>query len=372
MTVQRSLCVLMLAALLLSPTRAGAEVWVESGPLSDRKAVENIAESLSLVPGGATVKVVRRFIKGSGWQFLLRVEGVVDAEAGGAVARSIQAAGGRGLVIEQTEGDPRILLDTGVAAKPGDDRGPEEPRIDSARQVPDARAFLKGAVRRHGGERGGLDVVTHAGSLVLAFRRELPIDDGVLVSNNRFYRVGEALRLEVEILEGPGSDSVTLVTDQNAAWVRTDAEPIARDPARAREVLARFSPESVLAIPLSFARDVAEDSAWADLSLSTSGNTKDGVVVVTPVEPGREGLQSAEFAADSHLLTCLRWSGPSGLLEFRFADYRETLPTVMVPWTLSIERNGQIVEKIQIERFEIDGPVDPEIMLAIGEANKAR
>ncbi len=366
-----SIRALALAAMLLAPLQASAEVWVESGPMSDRKAVEDLAEGLSLEAGGSTVKVVRRFVRGSGWQFLLRVEGALDYEAGAAVARSIQAAGGRGLVIEQSDGDPTVLLDTGLPTAAPVRPAESAPGSEDGRKAPDVRALLRGAVRSHGGERGGLDTVAHADSAILVFRREIPVDDGLLISTNRFYRSGQAVRLEVEIVEGPGSDSTTLVTAQNAAWVRTEAEPIARDPARAREVLARFAPESVLAIPLGLARDITEDSAWSDLALHPSTDPKSGRVSVSPVEPSREGLQSAEFTRDDQLLVSLQWSGPSGLLAFGFGDYREVAPSVVVPWSLTIERNGQLVERIQIERFEIDVPVAPSIMMELGETNKA-
>jgi hypothetical protein len=190
--------------------------------------------------------------------------------------------------------------------------------------------------------------------------REIPVDQGTMRSSNRYIRFGQAIRLDVDILEGPGTASVTLVTEQNAAWVSTTAGPLARDPARTREVLARFAPESVLAIPLSLARDISEHSAWSDLSVVEPDEaSRSGRLVVKPVLSRRDGLQSAEFSREDSLLAELTWSGPTGTMEFQFADYREVAPSVVVPWSIRIQRNGVLVEAVTIQQLELEPVLDP-------------
>lgn len=360
MSALRSVRLLAMLVLLVVPGGAWAEVWVESSPSGDRAAVERLAESLDLESGGTTVKVLRRFVRGSGWQYVLRVDGVADVATGRVIASSLKAAGARGLVFEESAGEAVIVVDTGAPNLATTTATSDDSEASGSRRAPDVRGLLKDAARRHGGERGGLEVVAHAQSVVLEFLREIPVDQGTMRSSNRYTRVGQAIRLDVDIIDGPGTASVTLVTEQNAAWVHTSGEPLARDPARTREVLARFAPESVLAIPLSLARDISEHSAWSDLSVAvTDGADRSGRVVVTPVQSRRDGLQSAEFSREDSLLAELKWSGPTGTMEFHFADYREVAPSVVVPWSIRIERNGVLVEAVSIQRLELDAVVDP-------------
>lgn len=358
------LALLTLSLAFSGPARAG-EVWVETAPVADRAQAEALLAALAGQEGADSARVLRRFVKGAGWQYVVRVEGVADAGGGAAVAAALQSAGARALVLER-EGDlVRTLADTGTHAVAGaaTDLAPST----GGDRLPDARAVLRDAVKAHGGERGGLDLVEVASTVSLAYEREVAIDQGRLIAANRYFRLGEALRLEIEILEGVGTDSVTVVTTGNAGWVVAGGEPTARDVARTREVLARFSPESLLEIPLGLARDVAQAAAWDDLQ-----------VVATEVVEGRdcwrlepaggppavEGLVAAWFDSDAGNLIAARWRSPSGELEFRFADYREVAPGVVVPFRSSVQRNGRPVEAVRLLQLLLNTPLEPGLFAA--------
>ncbi|MCK6505425.1 hypothetical protein L6R53_18835 [Myxococcota bacterium] len=356
----------MLALLLALPGPArAAEVWVESAPVADRATAEALLAALPAGEESTTGRVLRRFVKGAGWQYVVRVEGMGAPEEADQVARALQRAGGRALVLEREGDQVRTLVDTGAASVPP--TAASDPSAEGGDRLPDARAVLREAVKAHGGERGGLDLVEVASTVTLVFEREVAIDQGRLVAANRYYRLGDALRLEVEILEGAGTDSTTIVTTGNEGWVVAGGEPTPRDVARTREVLARFAPDSLLEIPLGFARDVAVAAAWDDLRVA-GPEPRHGTACwrLEPAggNPAVEGLVAAWFAQRGGHLIAARWRSPNGELDFDFADYREVVPGVVVPFRTSITRNGRPVEQVRLLQLLLDTPLEPGMFAA--------
>lgn len=355
--------VAVVCSALLGPAPAAAadEVWVETAPLASRQEAHELLAEADLSDEGLTARVTRRFVKGSGWRFVVRIDGVDDVAEGRRLAMTLAEAGARALVLEQEGDTVRTAHDlggSGAAATAGAD---PTATIDARVRLPDARAVLRKAVKAHGGARGGLELVEPAEALSLAYERTVAVDDGQLLAANRYFRQGEALRLEVEILEGVGTDSVTLVTPGNRAWVVVEDRAVARDVARTREVIARFGPESVLAVPLGLAQDVDQAADWQDVRVVGTelvAGREQLRVEPAVTDPARAGLVAAWFEADAGTLTQVQWRSVSGLLTFAYDDYREVDSGVIVPFVAGIERDGRPVERVRLLQFELDPLLD--------------
>ncbi|NOY28266.1 MAG: hypothetical protein GXP62_20575 [Oligoflexia bacterium] len=368
--VRALLMLTMFCGAVLAPVvaRAADGLWVETAPLDSRDQAVAILADAGLDTDAVTARVVGRFIKGSGWRFVVRVEGAQDLSQATSLAQALAAAGGtQVLVLEQQNGqvhtvDPLAIpqaegaLDDGAAPSKDSDRsGTKDQVVDD--DLPSARGVLRAAIKAHGGSQGGIELVEQATAITMTFERKLAVDDGQLVALNEYARLGDAVRLDVEITEGVGTNSTTIITPENRAWVVVDGEPLARDVARTREVLARFAPRAILAVPLGLARDIAEAAAWQDLE-------------TTAIEPlaGRdqlrlqprtraavtEGLLAAWFDAKSSRLSQVQWQSPAGLLTFGFDDYAEVAPGLVVPFHCTVGRDGRPVESIQITEFGLE------------------
>lgn len=367
--VRALLMIVVFCAAGLAPSMAWAAdgLWVETAPLDSREQALAILADADLDANAVTAHVVRRFIKGSGWRFVVRVEGAQDLSQATSLAHALAVDGTRVLVLEQQNGqvhtvDPladaaeESALDDGAASLKDGDRT-QPPGLDVATDLPSARGVLRAAIKAHGGGRGGIEIVEQATAITMSFERRLSVDDGQLVALNEYARLGDAVRLGVEITEGVGTNSATIITPENRAWVVVDGEPLARDVARTREVLARFAPESILAVPLGLARDIAEAAAWQDLETTAiealAGRDQLRLQPRTR-SAAKEGLVAAWFDAESNRLSQVQWQSPAGLLTFGFDDYGEVAPGLVVPFHSTVVRDARPVESIQITEFTLE------------------
>lgn len=342
-----------------TPTFA-AEYWVESVGMASRADAELLAQGLDLPDGALAVRVVRRFLRGQGWLHQVRVEGLPSQAAGEEVALQIQRLGSRAIVMERDEDVEMKIFDTGAPAKATAVTGSSAPTPRSSRAM-SPQSILKQAADAHGGEKGGYTLVSHAAALRFEFERTLLIDGQELVTNNLLQRQGEAMRMDVEVVRGPGVSSTTVISAAGQAAVQVEAEVVARDAARVREVLARFTPEEVLAIPLGLAMDVEEAATWQDLVLADGGPADE--VTLRPFEAGRDGLVEVTFRRPELYLNVLSWRGPAGLMTWRFEDYVVAAPGLVYPRRVTVHRGGSLVERVEVKRLEVNPTFGPDVFV---------
>ena len=340
--------------------RAAQDVWVESDPLGSRDQASDLAGAPAIVPSDhLQARVLRRFVKGRGWCWVVRVDGVRDVAEGQRIAAGLASAGTHAVVLEREGDRVQTLGETAASSALPVDGADSTPDADGG--LHDARAVLRLAVKAHGGEKGGMVVLEQALAVELDVERSVAIDKGHILAANRYYRQGNALRLEVQIVEGSGTDSVTVLTADNHAWVKTGDDVVARDAARTREVLGRFSPEAVLAVPLGLAHDISSAADWQDL-VSMGRVTRDGAeqVQLGPDAPSDdEGLVSAWFDAASGTLSEVQWRTAAGLIDFAYKDYRTVAENLVVPFEVTINRDGAEVEQIRVLRLAVSPTLDP-------------
>ncbi len=369
-TLLRVAAALLLPALLGSSARA-AEYWAESGPVPTRAEATTLRNSLDLDAlsrqlddGDISARVVRRLIEGEGWRFVLRVDGLDDEEASAVAAQAI-AGTGVPAAAWMREGDTVSALD-GVVTQADAADAAAALSTATAGDLPTARQVLRRAVKAHGGSHDPLERVELATSLRFSYTRDAVLADGHLRARNLLQRLGEALRLDVEVVEGEGVDSTTILTADNRAWVvvASDAQP--RDPTRSREVLARFGPESVLAIPLGFTRDVERAAAWQDLAVVAGAELAGGPAwKLAPRDPAAdtegadsEGLVSACFDQVDGRLVQVQWRSRAGLMRFDFDDYRELDDDFVVPMSIAIWRDDVAIELVSIDELALEIPLE--------------
>jgi len=363
---------LPLAAVLLAvlvragPASAADEVWVETEPMETRQAAAELAANAALTQGDQrSSRVLRRFVKGEGWRYLVRIDGIQDEDEGRRIAALLAGTGTAASVVAR-DGDEVHTVDE-LAAPPTAATAPLPAAGAALDRLPDARTVLRDAVRAHGGLKGGQAVLELARSVELDVERTVAIDKGALVAANRYYRQGDALRLEVEVVQGTGTDSVTVLTADNHAWVTTGGETVGRDAARTREVLARFSPEGVLAVPLGLAQDVEDAADWQDLKVvareDLDGAAQLRLASTTPAR-GNDGLVAAWFDVSTGTLSAVDWRTSAGVIGFRYKDYRSVAEGLIIPFEATIRRDGTQVEQVRVLRLTLDPALDPALFAA--------
>lgn len=347
---------IFVASLLWGREAAASEFTVELAPQRTREAAE------ARVAGGSVqgARVVRRYVRNTGWSYVVVVDGLSDLAAARAAAGRLASADVPATIYEK---EGRDLKEREIVSAPAAEAGSkaeDDARGRRRRGADDgAEKVLDAAVRAHGGRGGGLERLSEADSLRFVFDRRVPAGGAELLARNVYVRQGDAVRLEVTITEGQGEDSVTVVRQDGAAWVVVDGATTERDAARVREVLGRFSPETVLAVPLGLPDDVETAEVWRNLRLvglavEDGGNRQ----ILEPVEQARGGMVSAAFDPTDHTLRRVTWSAEAGELIFRYDDYRRLDRHLVVPFRARVERDGALIEEVRVVELALDPPLD--------------
>jgi hypothetical protein len=331
--------------LLLSGPALAEDILIESEPYIVRgDAVLLHSEIVEAFPedSTATVRLVRRFHQGQGWRYLVVIEGAESPEEAAALAALV---GGLEVIL------PEALVEE--VSQPEPVEVVVEPEAPAEERLMPAEGVLRAAVRAHGGGEGAGILIEQAESIRFSYTRTVPEGDGQLVATNHFLRSGDALRLEVEIGSGTAVDSTTILTTDRVGWVTVDGVNTERDPGRTLEILERFSPGAVLAVPLGFPEDVATASVWRVLeTVERIGDGDEALWVLRGEEDS--GLQEAAFGVRDRLLRQVTWTASQGDITFTYDDYQSLEKDLIVPFHTRIERDGELIEEITVLTFEVN------------------
>jgi hypothetical protein len=343
--------------LLLSLPAQAEELLIESAPFilrDDAVALHTRVGEAFPEDSEATVRLVRRFHQGQGWRYLVIIEGAASAEEASSLAALADGLD--------------VLLPEGMVSEPAP--APPEPSAEGTPPAPEAAerlmvadGVLRAAVRAHGGSEGAGVLVGQAQSVRFSYTRSVPVTDGEIVAVNHFLRKGEAVRLEVEIETGTGVDSITTLTSDKTGWVSIDDEHTERDPGRTLEILERFSPEAVLAVPLGFTEDVETAAEWRSLETIEKASLESGEVWV--LRGGEDSsLKEALFDVRQRMLRRVTWTSDRGEITFTYGDYQELGKDLIVPFHTRIERDGELLEVIAVSTFEVNPVLDDALFVA--------
>lgn len=349
-----------------TPAIAGA-FFLELSEHDNREAAE--AALLEYGPDGEHMRVSRRFVRGSGWRYVVRLDGFEDRESALIAAQSFSSDQGPVQVIEGL-GYKRAII-----ATVGDDAGPAATETSSSAEeaggLPSAGSVLKAASKAHGGRAGGSRALAKATSLRFEFTSKTVVGEKDWKIQHRYYRSAERARLEVDMLKGDGVSNTVVLGAGGQAWVATHALVRDRDALQAAEMLARFAPETgLLSIPLGFATDIKEASEWRHLVTAGRVNHIGSPHLRLVPKAGEElnPMEGALFDEESGLLSRVTWVTRGGRVTFEFSDYKAIADGIVLPFRVRVERNGSLVEEVAVESLEINPAlsdslfVEPEIL----------
>lgn len=355
--LRRTVRLAMLGTLmsLTALTAQAGDILVESAPIADKEDAVRLHAQLTDALGESSVyapRLLRRFHLGEGWRYLVVVEGLEEAAQAEKIAGLVD---GFQVVMPITPKDgpinaPRI---SPTAAADGQATGNNALRPDN---LPNAESILRAAIKAHGGREGGAVKLSAAQAVRFTYERRVPEREGTLLATNEFLRSGDAIRLNVTIRQGKGQDSVTTLTEARKGWVKVGERTLERDGARTLEVLERFAPESILAIPLGLPDDVETAAAWRGLKTKERRMVGEHEVwlLTGTVEPGGVGLREAAFDVEGRQLRWVSWAAEHGDVTFFYEDYRELDRDLVVPFSTRIEQEGNVIEEIRVAQLELE------------------
>jgi|GEM_PF-1584594 len=356
------------SGLMMAPLVSSAAPFsVESPSHLTREAADQ--ERKQAIDAGANpdrTRIVRRYERGAGWRYLVHVD---EVQKQGQVDKIVA-------VLADGERTPRVVdLATGTAvavtapppSPPAPTAAPAAPVADaeapSRRARREADGVLSAAVVAHGGVDGGLAVLSKADHVTFQFIREVPVDGGTLKAKHVYRHSGKAHRLDVSVQKGKGVDSTTVVAPSGGAWVVTGDQTVPRDTDRTREIVGRFAPDQLLRVSLGVAADIETATAWRELRVI--GPEGDDLVVLRPEGGPSGGLVEVAFSRADHRLRRLVLDDHGRRTVYFFDDYREVMPGVIVPHESEVQRDGKLLEALQVLGLDAGSPI-PESLFSPG------
>ena len=376
-------------------------VWVSAALAADYfiegpyvvKRAEVVQQQRAAGPLVQSVSVVRRFVDGEGWRFLLRATGFVNldqAEAAattlareldtsfdvlvvdGKVARLVSRIAPQlppppiDLAIEEARevaavADSSLPLQSDPA-----DRPPEEAGLDEGGPVARGEAWpvLQRVTKAHGVDR---DTLTRwmEGPSLFEYRRSL--SDGTVVEHRWATRDG-AVFIEIDGISGDVKPS-RMVLRGDQAWLSVDgAAWEAKPAARAWTVAADFAPPAVVPLVLGLGQALGTRREFSQMSID--GGRERDVGMVTVLRHGGDDETDAlvlEIDADDLVRRAVFNDGE---VVHAFDDYRE-VNGVMVPHRIESTR-GALTDEVVVGaargRGSVGRGVDGATWLTVGAA----
>jgi len=347
--------------LLLLIQVAVAEILILSPTLSQEDARELSEECLSILAGKKEleVRISRFFVKGVGYQYRVVVAGFSDEDQAAELYEQLTVAeSGFSLQLEtqsfnvekrkkdttSTPEDPPIEPRTSSSTEESHSDADADKKRFRDRLIPTSTDVLSHAQEAHENVQRDWDESEREH---FEFTRRLP-QDGVIVKHS-FFRLKEAMRLEITVEKGSGVNSTTVLPDEGEGWVQSEEKLVSRNAIRTKELLERFSSQNILSIPFHFSTDVQTASPWRDFN-----TVEDGGDIWLLISKNSTGLVEASFHKTTWLLNHIKVVEGSNSIEYEFQDYRENGTSGKVPHLVQIYNDGILTEEIQIDRLDLN------------------
>jgi len=365
--------IFLLWSLVSVPGRAYAdEFFVETGGVKTRTEAQSLLDAAAA--HGLSARVVRRFRRGEGWEFVVRVDGLVDRDAAKEVAASLSRYTGTSVGIYLSAGKDVLPLDevaVGPAAAPAPPAPTAQPAVlDNPVTVALTPAvlpagdpvvgmeLLAAVIRAHGGGASANTDLGSASSLHFRFERQVWVDEGLLRVWHDYSREGTATRLEIRILEGEGKDSTTLLRKGEGAWILVDGKLLPQEVVPIEETLESFQPDRVLDKALDLARLGSGKTA-----VYVGSEDEDGRTLARLLVGGSDGGAVLSLGIDQadHRVRDLTVSTSSGKIGWRYGDYHDLPGGPVVPYQIELTRDGTPKERISV--LDLASPARAEAVL---------
>lgn len=316
---------------------AASEPYLETDPLATREEAAALAQAG--VEAGCPADVVRRYLKGQGWMYVVRLDARLDPATQAACA---QGAWGTSV---------------GLRASPGERGRPSTPPPATAGAV-DAAALpwtldevLSRLVRAHDGASGGAE---GAGTVLFRFERSTP--GGARVEHT-YVRRGDDRYLRIDVRDGEGVSSRSGVVG-GTAWLEGSSATL--DPAMVRAQVDRFSPRAVLQLASVLAGGALDLPERSLLRIAGVHQDADGEFVVVGTEGDRTS-QPLRLEIDTRTWRLRNVArGPEGAqVSWHYKGWRETEDGALRPVRVEVRRGASVLDVVEVTELELS-PVLPE------------
>jgi hypothetical protein len=320
------------------------------------------AAMLEYGPDSENMRISRRYIRGVGWRYVVRLDGF-DAKEEAVRAASTFATKDNAVNVIEGQGYKRTLVEE-VGSSSGAAEAQSGPAALGAEGgLPSAVQVLRQATKAHGGKKGGASLLKLQNELRYSFSSRTMVGEEEMKARHTYIRKGTQSRLEVAVSKGSGVSNTIVLAAPNKAWVATHDVVVERDGVQTAQTMARFAPETgLLSIPLGFPVDVKEASEWR--GLHTTGRVNHEGKAHFRVAPERKDdgeynpLEAALFRDDTMQLAQVTWVTRGGRVTFKYSDYRPVMEGLVVPHRVQVMRNGKLVEEIEIKEFDLSPNIE--------------
>jgi len=349
------ICIVTLWFVCGAVTASAGQFYLELSEHTDRAAAEKVL--IDYGPDGENMRVSRRYVRGQGWLYVVRLDGFEDKGTAVSAANSFAEEGQVVRVIEGL-GYKRVTVEE-VGAKWTAAPARSVDKEKATEEFPNATQVLRLAAKAHGGKAGGSRMLQEISGVRFSFDSRTVVGDKEWKVKHTFLRSGGKARLEVDVLKGDGVSNTVVLAAPDKAWIATHEMVRARDGVQAAEMMTRFAPETgLLSIPLGFAGDIREASEWRGLASSgrVSHQGRPHLrVTPNPEEEGKQNpMEAALFDEETHRLAQVTWVTRGGRVTFQFGEYKSIADSLVVPHRVRVERNGQLVEEIEVQEFDLN------------------
>jgi hypothetical protein len=326
----------MLALLAFTVSASASDWYLETPARPDRAEVAGWEQRE--VEQGGDAHLVRRFVDGEGWRFVLRTEGLADEDGAMEAARGL--ADRLGVAVTVFE------VDAGKAVRHGEvTPGGPVARTEPAAPTADAQEELARAVAAMGDTESLVSAIRD-GKVLFAYRRSLA--DGRVVSHT-WAASGSGLYLEIEPVEGAVVPSRAKVVG-DAAWLSVDGGAWASQNAeKVRSTIESTGPTEVVPLVWLLNRAVETRREFERMRVVGTG-TFDGAPTVI-LEYGGDAVSGAlriELGRDG--LPC-RVAFGEGTVEHEFRGWSRVRGAA-VPGEIRTSRGGKHTDTVVVETLD--------------------
>jgi hypothetical protein len=179
-----------------------------------------------------------------------------------------------------------------------------------------------------------------------------PMESEPLIVEHHFWRQGNAMRLEVNIQQGEGVNSTTILNPEGKGWVHTKDVYDATEEQFTEQLLQRFSLEGILSILLHFPDDLLSTSPWR---LLENIEQLEDEWVLTPLSQ-KDRIQRVKIGVQSELVhsVVIKDEETEAEIEYRFLDYRFNEEQGFAPWRIEVFHNGYPYEVLILSELELN------------------
>ena len=370
----RALMTLCLSAFLSGS--AVAETVLHSAPITEDEARDIVRRCLVELPQESVrVDYSRFFVPGSGFQHRVVVK--ADQASPDELLERLKPLNLKFTVVTDTKGQSagsRVVSTVAETQRAEENQAPERndavQMIDRIEEPPEEEKAVSGAISFFKNRLTPIsdDVFTHSIEAHQAVRKlwdkstaerfvyTRQVNAEKLTVHHDFSRYGEALRLDITVLNNDvKSTTTTIVPDKGEAWLRTDQKVVSSNARHTRTLLERFSSNNILSIPYHYPKDVQTDSEWRELTVVTSEGDKWQLAREKSAgEEPKLGLSFVQFYKSSWLLARVLVVQEDGVLEYEFSDYRELKTGGLIPFVVTVFENNEPIEEIRVDKFDLD------------------